>query len=117
MEYLILLRHAEGEGPQEGTPEFDDEMRRWNELNEELKQAGVLRAVSGLYADAVTTARAPGGDVTITDGPYAEAKEIMFSFYILEVADLDAVTEWARKMPSSEYGSVEIWPMDGLVLS
>jgi hypothetical protein len=117
MEYLILLRHAEGEGPQEGTPEFDAEMRRWNELTEELQQAGVFRAATGLRPDAVTTVRAPGGNLAVTDGPYAEAKEILFSFYILDVDDLDAATEWASKMPSTEYGSTEIWPMDRLVLS
>jgi hypothetical protein len=111
MKYLILLHHAEGQGPQEGTPELDDEMRRWGELNEELQRAGVLVAASGLRLDGTSTVRAPGGNVTVTDGPYAEAKELLFSFYILEVEDLDAATEWAAKMPSTEYGSTEIRPM------
>jgi hypothetical protein len=111
MQYLLLLHFPPGEGPQEGTPEFDDEMRRWGELNEELEEAGVLVSVSGLHIDATTTVRAPGGDVTVTDGPFAEAKEILFSFYVIDVPDLDAATEWAAKMPSSDYGSVEIRPM------
>jgi hypothetical protein len=111
MQYLILLHFPEGAGPQEGTPEFDDEMRRWGELNEELKAAGALVAVAGLHIDATTTVRAPGGNVTVTDGPYAEAKEILFSFYVIEADDLDAATQWAVKMPSSDYGSVEVRPM------
>ena len=111
MQYLILLHFPEGHGPQEGTPEFDDEMRRWDELNEELKAAGAFVASAGLHTDATTTVRAPGGRVTVTDGPYAEAKEILFSFYVVEADDLDAATEWAAKMPSSDYGSVEVRPM------
>jgi hypothetical protein len=55
--------------------------------------------------------RAPGGNVTATDGSYVEAKEILISFYVIEVDDLDAATEWAVRMPSSDYGSVEVRPM------
>jgi hypothetical protein len=114
MQYLIMLHFPPGEGPQEGTPEFDAEMQRWGELNEEMKAAGVMVGVSGLHLDAVTTVRKRGDDVTVTDGPYAETKEILFSFYIIDVPDLDAATEWAAKMPSAEYGSNEIRPMVGL---
>ena len=49
--------------------------------------------------------------MTVTDGPYAETKEILFSFYILDVPDLDAATAWAAKMPSASYGSNEVRPM------
>jgi hypothetical protein len=111
MQYLLLLTFPPGEGPQEGTPEFDDEMRRWGELNDELREAGVLRMASGLHVDATTTVRMLDGDTVVTDGPYAETKEILFSFYVLDVDDLDAATAWAAKMPSAEYGSVEIRPM------
>jgi hypothetical protein len=50
--------------------------------------------------------------VTLTDGPYVETKEVLFSFIILEVPDLDAATAWAAKTPAVEYGSVEVHPMD-----
>ena len=50
--------------------------------------------------------------MTLTDGPYAETKEVLFSFIILEVPDLDAATAWAAKTPAVEYGSVEVHPMD-----
>jgi hypothetical protein len=68
---------------------------------------------SGLKVDAVTTVRAPGGDLTVTDGPYAETKEILFCVYIIEVPDLDAAIAWAAKMPSAGYGAVEVRPMVG----
>jgi hypothetical protein len=58
--------------------------------------------------------RSSGGDVTVTDGPYAETKEVLFSFMAIEVPDLDAAIEWAGRLPAAEYGSVEIHPMVGL---
>jgi hypothetical protein len=114
MQYLLMLHFRRGEGPQEGTPEFDAEMARWGELNAELRAAGAMVAVSGMHVDAKTTIRAPGGELTVTDGPYAETKEILFSFYVVEAADLDAATAWAAKMPAADYGSIEIRPMVGL---
>jgi hypothetical protein len=111
MHYLLLLTFRPGEGPDEGTPEFDAEMARWGALNEEMRAAGAAVAGSGLQMDAVTTVRAKDGDVTLTDGPFAETKEVLFSFYIIDVEDLDAATAWAAKMPAAEYGSVEVRPM------
>jgi hypothetical protein len=111
MHYLLLLTFRPGEGPDEGTPEFDAEMARWGALNEEMRAAGAAVAGSGLQIDAVTTVRAKGGDVTLSDGPFAETKEVLFSFYIIDVEDLDAATAWAAKMPAAEYGSVEVRPM------
>jgi len=113
MQYMLFMTQRPGEGPQEeGTPEFDAEMRRWNELNDELRKAGHYLAASGLK-DAATTVRAPGGELTVTDGPYAETKEVLFSFYLLDVPDLDAAIAVAAKTPASEYGSVDIRPLVG----
>lgn len=117
MRYLLMLHFPPGEGPQEGTPQFDAEMARWRELNDEMREAGVLVAASGLQVDAVTTVRAPGGDLTVTDGPYAETKEVLFSFYIVDVEDLDAATAWAAKTPSAGYGSIEVRPTTGFELA
>jgi hypothetical protein len=117
MQYLLMLHFRAGEGPQEGTPEFDAEMQRWSALNDEMREAGVILAVSGLHVDATTSVRAADGELIVTDGPYAETKEILFSFYLIEVDDLDAATAWAAKMPATEYGTVEIRPTTGLELA
>jgi hypothetical protein len=114
MQYLLMLHFRLGEGPQEGTPQFDAEMVRWGELNAEMRAAGVMVAASGLQIDATTTVRAPAGELTVTDGPYAETKEVLFSFYVIDVPDLDAATAWVAKMPAADYGSIEIRPMIGL---
>ena len=117
MQYLLLLTYRPEDNTQEGTPEFEAEMRRWGELDEEMHRAGVWVGASGLKGDAATTVRAPQGDVVVTDGPYAETKEVVFSFYVLDVEDLDAAIAWAAKTPAAKYGSIEIHPMDGLELT
>ena len=117
MKYLLTLTYRDGEGPAEGTPEFDAEMKVWNALNEELKAAGAGVVASGLQPQAVTTVRSKNGDVTVTDGPYAETKEILFSFYVIDVEDLDAAIAVAKRMPATEYGSVSITPTHGFALA
>ena len=115
-QYLVSLTFRPGEGPQEGTPEFDAEMAVWGRINDELREAGAVLGGSGLHVDAATTVRKRDGELVVTDGPYAETKETLFSFYMLEVEDLDAAIAWAAKMPAAEYGSVDIRPMVGLEL-
>lgn len=114
MHYLLQLTHTPGIGPQEGTPEHDAEMKRWGELNEEMKRAGVWVAAYGLQPpEAATTLRTRDGKPLMTDGPFTETKETMFSFYVLDLPDLDAAAEWAAKTPAMEYGAVEIRPLIG----
>ena len=111
MQYLLLLTYRPEDNTEEGTPEFEAEMRRWSELNEEMRQAGIWVGAAGLKSEATTTVRSKNGEVTVTDGPYAETKEILFSVYVIEVEDLDAAIAVAAKTPASEYGSVEIRPL------
>jgi hypothetical protein len=112
MRYMLLLRFPRGAGPQEGTPELGEEMQAWASLNQDLQEAGVFVTAAGLELDdAATTVRAPGGERVITGGPYAEPKELLFSYYVIDVPDLDAAVNWAARMPSAAYGSVEIRPL------
>jgi hypothetical protein len=117
MQYLLLLTYRPEDNTQEGTPEFDAEMKRWGELNEEMRQAGIWVGAAGLKPDPTTTVRAPSGETVVTDGPYAETKEVLFSFYVINVEDLDAAIAWAEKTPAAKDGSVEIHPMDRLELT
>jgi hypothetical protein len=109
---MLLLRTDPEAGPQAGTPELDDEMAAWGALNAELDEAGVLVTAVGLELDdAATTLRSPGGEPVLTDGPFAETKELLFSYYVLDVEDLDAALAWAGRMPCAVYGSVEVRPL------
>ncbi len=112
MKYMLLLRYVPGVGPEEGTPEHDAEMAQWGALTGELAESGALVACHGLEEESTaTTVRIPDGERVVTDGPFAETKEAFFSYYILDVADLDAAIGWAAKMPCAVYGSVEIRPL------
>jgi hypothetical protein len=111
MKYLLMLRTTPEAEAMEGA-ELDAEMARWGAVHQELEASGALITGMGLEQDdAATTLRAPGGERVLTDGPYAETKELLFSFYVIDVEDLDAAIEWAAKMPSVDYGSVEIRPL------
>jgi len=61
--------------------------------------------------DTATTVRVRDGERITTDGPFAETKEILGGFYLIDVPDLDAAIEWAAKIPASPYGSIEVRPV------
>ncbi|MHB1139370.1 MAG: YciI family protein [Microthrixaceae bacterium] len=112
MKYMLLLRYLPDEGPAEGTPELAEEMRAWGELTAELAESDVLVTAMGLDTeDTATTLRLRGGERIVTDGPFAETKEMFFSYYVIDVADLDDALAWAAKMPNAAYGSVEVRPL------
>jgi hypothetical protein len=94
-------------------PEFAGEMKEWNAFGEAA--AAVIRGGNALYPTATaTTVRAnggKGGDVITTDGPYAETKEALTGFYLLECADLDEAVKLAAQMPAAWNGAVEVRPV------
>jgi hypothetical protein len=92
-----------------------DEMQRMvasvGAYNEELTAAGAWVFGGGLYnASSATVLRAADGEVSMTDGPYAESKEQMGGFWVIDVPDLDAALEWARKATVACEGPVELRP-------
>lgn len=112
MKYMLLLYNAENAGPTPGTPEQAAEMQEWFAYTEALSSAGALVAGEPLQgSDTATTVRVRNGDVVTTDGPFAETKEILGGFYMIDVADLDAALDWAAKIPLAPYGSVEVRPL------
>jgi hypothetical protein len=95
------------------TPEQQNEVTQayWA-LTQEMEQKGVLVAGEGLYPTATaTTVRVRGSERDVTDGPFAETKEQLGGFYVLDVKDLDEAIEWAAKIPGAQFGSIEIRPV------
>ncbi len=94
-------------------PEFAGEMKEWNAFGEAA--AAVIRGGNALYptatATTVRTEGGKGGDVITTDGPYAETKEALTGFYLLECADLDEAVKLAGQMPAAWNGAVEVRPV------
>jgi len=83
-------------------------MRTWRE---ELERAGVFRTGLRLAGvGAATSLRSQGGDVLVTDGPFADTKEILGGLVVLECADLDEALGWARRCPLVRIGTVEVRP-------
>jgi hypothetical protein len=117
MQYLLTMTYRDGEGPEEGTPAYDAEMEVWGAINRELRESGQVLGASGLKPETATTVRSRDGEAVITDGPYAETKEILFSFYIVDLPDLDAAIALARRLPASQYGSVTITATTGFQLA
>lgn len=112
MRYMLLLYSAADAGPQPGTDEFAEEMNEWFGITNEMTEAGVLLAGEALQGtDTATTVQVRDGQSLTTDGPFAETKEVLGGFYMIDVADLDAAREWAAKIPLAPYGSVEIRPI------
>jgi hypothetical protein len=109
-QYMLLIY-----GPSDRAPspeEMAAEMPRWNAYTEALQQAGIMRAGDALHpADSATTVRVREGDTQVTDGPFAETKETLGGYYVIDVPDLDTALKYAARMPNIAYGSVEVRPV------
>jgi len=86
---------------------------------EAMTKAGVLKSSSGLQPTAsATTVRVANGKTQVLDGPYADSKEQLGGFHIIDVADLDAAISWAARSPTALHGVVEVRPvMEGTLLT
>ena len=100
--------------PSEAPPEAQSEahLQRWFDYTQQLQESGAMKAGDALQMpDTATTVRVRDGETLLTDGPFAETKEILGGYYLIDVEDLDAALRWAAKMPNIEYGAVEARPV------
>lgn len=112
MQYLLAIYVAEELEPEPGTPEFEAYMGRYLELTDEMRRAGAMLDGRPLEPIALaTTVRVRDGETLTTDGPFAETKEQLGGFYLLDCANLDEAIGWAKRIPAAEYGSIEIRPI------
>jgi hypothetical protein len=92
-------------------PETERQMARTGELTAEMERAGAWVFLAGLRsASSATVVRAKGEDISMTDGPYAETKEQMAGFWVIEAPDLDAALEWAAKASIACERPIEVRP-------
>jgi hypothetical protein len=113
MRYMLLIYGDESSLGQGTEAEQQAELAKWFAYTEEMRSAGVAPAGDALQPTATaTTVRAPNGsEPLVTDGPFAETKEQLGGYYLLEVADLDEAIKWAAKCPGARYGSIELRPV------
>ena len=82
------------------------------DLNRRLKAAGVMVTGDALQpATTATSVRSRGGKVETMDGPFAETREHLGGYYILDCPDLDQALHWAAQIPGATYGTVEVRPL------
>jgi hypothetical protein len=111
MKYLVLIHLNEAElaamPPQQGS---DLNKAHWD-LNEELKQSGHYLTAEALAPSATTkTLRVRQGKLSVMDGPFTEAKEMVAGFYFIEAKDMDEAVQVASRIPSAAIGTIEVRP-------
>ena len=110
--FLLLLYNTPDAPPDPGSPEGEAEMASWFGVTDELGKSGALIAGNALQpTETATSVRVRDGQDLITDGPFAETKEHLGGYYLIDVEDLDAAIAWAKKMPNVVYGTVEVRPI------
>lgn len=107
MRYLILIYENEA------NPQPDEaEMKAWFDYTDRLQESGCYVAGEALHpTSSATTVRVREGKVVTTDGPFAETKEQLGGFYMVDCRDLDEALKWAAQMPNADRGSIEVRPV------
>ena len=113
MQYMLLIYEPEKayEGA-EGEPMLMGIVGKHMALSAAMREAGAMQAGAGLQpAATATTVRTSASGQTLHDGPFAETREHLGGFYMIEAADLDAALIWARQVPVAPGGMVEVRPV------
>ena len=112
MEYLALI-YQDANGRDSVSDEDVQKMyAAYGAFTEEVQKRGVMRGGAELEpATTATTVRVRNGETMVTDGPFAETKETLGGYYVLECGSLDEAVELAAKIPGAQYGSVEVRPV------
>jgi hypothetical protein len=112
MQYILLL-HASEAGFAQMTPAQQQQgMAAYMAYSEALNKAGVIKGSNRLQPVAnTTTVRIADGKTQVLDGPYADSKEQLGGYYLIDVPDLDAALSWAARCPGASHGVVEVRPI------
>lgn len=110
----LIYSPADTEGVDVAPEQMQQVMSEYNEFSTLAAEAGVMAGGEALHdSNTATTIKVnggKGGDAVFTDGPFAETKEVLGGFYLLDCADLDDALKWAQQIPGAWYGRVEVRP-------
>jgi hypothetical protein len=112
-QYMLTVWHDDDYDDLDlSAPEIQLQMAKTGEVTAEMERAGAWVFTAGLRpASSATVVRATGSDISMTDGPYAETKEQMGGFWVIEAPDLDAALEWAVKASDACERPIEVRPV------
>ncbi len=112
MRYMLLIYSDESRWSEISEADQQASMQEWFGYTEELKTAGVSELGDALQPTATATiVKDNGGQPLVTDGPFAETKEQLGGYYLLDVPDLDEAIKWAHKCPGARHGTIELRPI------
>lgn len=113
MEYVLIFTETEKDFAKREDPnEAPAYWGAWTAYCEELIAAGIMKSGAGLLPPSTaTTVRVRDGQRLLQDGAYAESKEWLGGFFVIDVPDLDTAISWAAKSPSASYASTEVRPV------
>jgi hypothetical protein len=106
-QYMLLIYVPGDRRP--SPEEMEAEMPRWFEYTQALRESGAHVSGEALHpAPTASTVRVRDGETLVSDGPFAETTEVLGGYYVVDVPDVEAARDWAARMPSAPYGSVEV---------
>ena len=115
MQYLMMIYTDEAEMAALPPEAMSARMAAYGAYTEAINKAGIVVGSNRLKpSSTATVVRVADGKTHVLDGPYAESKEQLGGYYLIEAADLDAALAWAARCPGASHGKVEIrpiWPM------
>jgi len=112
MQYLLMIHGEEGRFANMAKADAEKMMGAYGAYTQALKDAGVLRGGERLQpSSTATVVRTKNGKTSVLNGPYAEVKEQLGGYYVIEAADLDAAIGWAARCPGAADGAIEVRPI------
>jgi len=110
MRFMVIVKATKES--EAGVLPSTEELELMGKFNEELSKAGVLLAAEGLQASSKgAKVRFSKAKRTVIDGPFAETKEQLAGYFLLEVPSMEAALDWAKRHPTAAYGAVEVRPV------
>jgi len=112
MQYLLLIYRNEAEAAAMTQADANTMHGEYTAFTQGIIQSGHFKGGERLHpASAATTVRVRNGKTTTTDGPFAETREQLGGYYMIEAPDLDAALAWAARCPAAGHGTVEVRPI------
>ena len=112
MQYLLMIHGDEAAMQAARKEDMGAMMAAYGAYTQAMKEAGVYKGGERLYSSSnATVVRMKDGKPSVLNGPYAEIKEQLGGYYLIEAPDIDAAISWAARCPGAQHGAIEVRPV------